>query len=99
MWGSVWEIGWLKVSILLLKEEICDALLASKLRNEWTNVTKSTVQSGFFKAGIVPKSAEQEKSEYTNSEESDNELSDILPNNISKLIENDSEELDFEGFH
>ena len=64
----------------------------------WTNVTKSTAQSGFIKAGIVPKSAEEEKFEYTD-EESDNEISDVLPENILELFESDSEESDFEGFH
>ena len=64
-----------------------------------TNVTKSTVQSEFFKAGIVPKPAEEEKSEYTDSEESDNEHSDSLSKNISELFESISEESDIKKFH
>ena len=93
---------WLKVFMVLLKEETCNALLTSKLRNGWTKrgLMLLNQQSNLdWLKQEFPKLAEEETFEYTDSEENDNELSDILPENILELFESDSEELDFEGFH
>ena len=96
------KMGWLKIFHTFTKRGSMRHATYIKVvewvDKAWTNVSTSTVQSGFIKAGVVPKSVEEEKSKYTD-EESDNELSDVLPESILELFESDSEESDFEGFH
>ena len=64
----------------------------------WISVTPATVIARFMKAGIIPKPEERGAAEITAGEESDNEVSDSLPEHILKLFNSDSEESDFEGF-
>lgn len=61
----------------------------------WRNVTSGTVKSGFIKADIISESEELDDSCES---ESEDELSDTLPEDILELFNSDSEDSDFDGF-
>ena len=64
----------------------------------WKRVTPATVTSGFMKAEIISKPEEHEAAEISAGEESDNEISDFLPEHILELFNSNNEESDFESF-